>query len=223
MAMSEQEWLSSDDPSAMLAAFDPQIAWGFATAPPSGWQRPDLRLASDRKLRLFVEACRAASGHDGSIDLDTALLEAVQIWSRPRLPPQNPDASQRADFLRCIFGNPWRTVTWNHPCFHCNGTGRVHVPEPPYIRVMIPRSEKCRVCAGEGTQRYKAPWLAWHDGLISTMAQQIYEERRFDDLPVLADALEEAGCNEGTILEHARSHGPHVRGCWVIDCLLGES
>jgi hypothetical protein len=194
--MDEATWLSSSDPAAMLAVFDPQIAWGFATAPPSGWQRS---VASDRKLRLFVEACRASAGHDGSIDLDTALLEAVQIWSRPRLPPQNPDASQRADFLRCIFGNPWRP-----PFMWVNEA-------PPQSALKERRTWLLR------------SWLTWHDALIPTMAQQIYEERRFDDLPVLADALEEAGCNEGTILEHARSPGPHVRGCWVIDCLLGES
>jgi hypothetical protein len=54
------------------------------------------------------------------------------------------------------------------------------------------------------------------------LAQGIYEERAFDDLPVLADALEEAGCDQPDLLAHLRGPGPHVRGCWAVDLLLGK-
>jgi len=64
--------------------------------------------------------------------------------------------------------------------------------------------------------------LGWDDGTVVRLAQAIYSARRFDDLPVLADALEEAGCNDADILAHCRAVGPHVRGCWVIDLLLGK-
>jgi len=96
-------------------------------------------------------------------------------------------------FLRDIFGNPFRSVT----------------VEPA--------------------------WLAWHGGTVAKVARSIYEDRRFGDLPVLADALEEAGCTNGAVLEHCRSAGGtrrqasggreppvHVRGCWVLDQLLGN-
>jgi hypothetical protein len=66
-------------------------------------------------------------------------------------------------------------------------------------------------------------WLAWNDGIIRKLAQAIYEERAFDRLPVLGDALEEAGCTDAAILSHCRGPGPHVRGCWVIDLLLGKA
>jgi hypothetical protein len=65
-------------------------------------------------------------------------------------------------------------------------------------------------------------WLTWHDGTVSKMAQSIYAERVFASLPILADALEEAGCTDASILNHCRGPGPHVRGCWVIDFLLGK-
>jgi hypothetical protein len=55
------------------------------------------------------------------------------------------------------------------------------------------------------------------------MAQAIYDGRTFDQLPILADALEEAGCHNSDVLAHCRSEGPHVRGCWVVDLLLGKS
>jgi hypothetical protein len=66
-------------------------------------------------------------------------------------------------------------------------------------------------------------WLRWHDGLLVSMARQMYDSRDFTDMPILADALEEAGCTAQEILSHCRSGGEHVRGCWVVDLLLGKS
>jgi hypothetical protein len=62
----------------------------------------------------------------------------------------------------------------------------------------------------------------WSDGTVSRIAQAIYDDRAFDHLPILADALEEAGCTDAEILGHCRSEGPHVRGCWAIDLILGK-
>ena len=67
-----------------------------------------------------------------------------------------------------------------------------------------------------------ASWLAWNDGTIPKIAQAIYDERAFDRLPILADALEDAGCDNADILNHCRQPGEHVRGCWVVDLLLGK-
>jgi hypothetical protein len=66
-------------------------------------------------------------------------------------------------------------------------------------------------------------WLSWHDGMIPKLAQAIYDERAFDRMAILADALEEAGCTDQNILGHCRSAGEHAKGCWVIDVLLGKS
>ncbi|HUR53438.1 MAG TPA: hypothetical protein VMZ71_04880 [Gemmataceae bacterium] len=55
------------------------------------------------------------------------------------------------------------------------------------------------------------------------LANGIYEERAFDRLPILADALQDAGCDNDGILTHCRGDGAHVRGCWVVDLLLGKS
>jgi hypothetical protein len=65
-------------------------------------------------------------------------------------------------------------------------------------------------------------WLAWNGRTVIKLAAGIYEGRRFGDLPILADALEEAGCADGAILAHCRSGGEHVRGCWVVDLLTGR-
>jgi hypothetical protein len=63
--------------------------------------------------------------------------------------------------------------------------------------------------------------LAWNDRIVTRLAQTIYEDRAFDHLPVLADALLEAGCDNEELLEHCRSQGPHTRGCWAVDLLTG--
>jgi hypothetical protein len=68
----------------------------------------------------------------------------------------------------------------------------------------------------------EASWLAWNDGTVVKMAQAIYDDGRFDRMPLLADALEESGCAEPGILAHCRAAAPHVRGCWVIDFILSK-
>jgi hypothetical protein len=55
-----------------------------------------------------------------------------------------------------------------------------------------------------------------------SLCSPIYEERAFDCLRILADALEEAGCDNANILTLCRQPGPHIRGCWVVDLILGK-
>jgi hypothetical protein len=62
--------------------------------------------------------------------------------------------------------------------------------------------------------------LAWNDGTARGLARAIYDESAFDRLPILADALEEAGCTNPDMLAHCRRAGPHVRGCWLVDMIL---
>jgi hypothetical protein len=65
-------------------------------------------------------------------------------------------------------------------------------------------------------------WESCKSATVIQFAQQIYEDRAFDRLPILADALEDAGCTNPAILDHCRGPGPHARGCWVVDLLLGK-
>jgi hypothetical protein len=65
-------------------------------------------------------------------------------------------------------------------------------------------------------------WLRWQGGTVGRLATGIYEERHFDEQPILADALEDAGCDNADILSHCRSGGDHAHGCWLVDLLLGK-
>ncbi len=65
-------------------------------------------------------------------------------------------------------------------------------------------------------------WLAADNGVVSRIAGVIYEERTFEDMPILGDALEEVGCQNEEMLAHCRTSHGHVRGCWLLDALLGR-
>jgi hypothetical protein len=62
----------------------------------------------------------------------------------------------------------------------------------------------------------------WRTATAVSLARQMYESRDFSALPILADALQDAGCEDETILGHCRGAGTHVRGCWVVDLVLGK-
>jgi len=62
----------------------------------------------------------------------------------------------------------------------------------------------------------------WRAVEVLKLGRAIYADRAFDRLPVLADALMDAGCSDEEVLSHCRGDGPHVRGCWVVDLVLGK-
>jgi hypothetical protein len=69
----------------------------------------------------------------------------------------------------------------------------------------------------------------WLTPTVTSLARVAYDNRSLPSgeldpslLAILADALEESGCTNADILNHCRGPGPHVRGCWVIDFLLGK-
>lgn len=63
----------------------------------------------------------------------------------------------------------------------------------------------------------------WQSSTVLDLARTIYEDRVFERLPILADALMDAGCDNESLIQHCRSEGPHVRGCWAVDLLTGRA
>ena len=64
---------------------------------------------------------------------------------------------------------------------------------------------------------------SWLTPGVLDMAQSIYDERQYETMPILGDRLEENGCTDEYLLNHCRQEEEHVRGCWVIDLLLGRN
>ncbi len=98
---------------------------------------------------------------------------------------------------------------------HFGGLGKDDV-----LRPCSPVLLRCLVGNPFRPSPFDRTWLAWKGGTIPKLAQAIYDERAFDRLPILADALEEAGCTDAAILTHCRQPGPHFRGCFVVDWVL---
>jgi hypothetical protein len=65
-------------------------------------------------------------------------------------------------------------------------------------------------------------WLAWNGGTVRVLAESILHDQAFERMPLLGDALEDAGCADAAVLDHCRGTGPHTRWCWVITMLTGK-
>jgi hypothetical protein len=63
----------------------------------------------------------------------------------------------------------------------------------------------------------------WRTDTAVSLAKQMYESREFSAMPILADAIQDAGCDSTAVLDHCRDpHATHVRGCWVVDLVLSK-
>jgi hypothetical protein len=138
----------------------------------------------------------------------------------------------------CLDQDGWRGVSKFHcdihrrgdeiwirdPHYSANGTWVNGERLPPAELVRVTITDHIRVAAEIDLQfMVRDPrWLAFNDGLIGQLAQAISDDRAFDRLPILADALEDAGCDNADILDHCRMPGEHARGCWVVDLILGK-
>jgi hypothetical protein len=155
-----------------------------------------------RDIRLWVQAARAISKNKLR-----AMLHPVEAVSRELLTK----AAYFVDFAVVYPGmkekNPWAgDMIWAG----CD----------PFLSAPLLREMFGNPFHPSGID---PSWLSWNGGTVVHLAQGIYDERAFDRLPILADALEDAGCPDVGILAHCRGPGPHARGCWVVDLLLGKT
>jgi hypothetical protein len=125
-------------------------------------------------------------------------------------------AATGAAFIAALCVAPWS--------YDASGT-LVHRGEPT-AKARAPGllCDLLREIAGNPFRRpeVRPAWLGWNQGTVLRLAEQIYEEGCFDELPILGDALEEAGCHDEELLRHCRAPGEHVRGCWLLDLVLGK-
>jgi hypothetical protein len=203
--MTEAEWRTCADPLPML-----QFLRG---------------RASERQDRLFVYACARRVWHLIPAG-ERQQLEASAAYADGLLGRQSLRGTGEADPL---YPEPQRASLWDFS--DALGTFiRLAQEENGWtqeLRAMVRREEaaQCALLRDVFGNPFHTPALppalfAWNDGAVVTLARAIYDGQRFGDLPVLADALEEAGCVDPEVLAHCRGGGDHVRGCWVVDALL---
>ncbi len=209
--MTEAEWLVCPDPAALLRFAHPR--------------------AAPRRLRLFAIACYRRVWHR----LGEAQRQVVRLAERcVESPPSSAPLS--AEEIDWLAGMPYfledaflaachasEKACWalvDHA--HWQGKSTRRDLRDAYLTEKPQQSELLRCILGNPFRpRALDPgWLTWSDGTVDHLARAIREERRFADLPVLADALEDAGCESRELLAHCRQPGGHAPGCWALDLLL---
>jgi hypothetical protein len=235
--MTESDWGSSTDPTAMLAF---------------------LRDggASERKLRLFAVACcrrvwdrlpdprsqqavetaeRFADGTASAEEMGVTRRSAEEARREAGLEGRWPSAEWAV--LALAHAPDWLPDRW--PCVVSVTTQSRAAAGHRAQLVGRNRRERKRnyIRGGEAEAAAQAALLrdifgnpftpvpfdpSWRTSSGVSLAQQMYTSRDFALMPVLADALQDAGCDDAAILDHCRGQGPHVKGCWAMDLVLGK-
>jgi hypothetical protein len=179
---------------------------------------------SERKHRLFVCAC-CRLWHD---NLSAAIRKALEVAERAadeRIEWEELAAAEE-ETIAALGGSRSRAArfaVWSLHPHPGKGSGMV----VGCVRKHEGQAHTAVLLELFGNPFRPVPlelsWLTRNDGTAVKIAQVIYNDQAFDRMPILADVLDDAGCDNPSILRHCRGPGPHVRGCWVVDLILGKS
>jgi hypothetical protein len=194
--MNEAQWLASEDHQKML-------------------KHPGAKL-SDRKFRLFVCAwCRLCGLAAGEA---RAAVEASERYA---------DGEAREELLAAREGV--RGTPASRAAYEAAGEARRTVASAVWWLRADPFSrENGPAIAGALRDVAGNPFRpvafdpAWRTPTAVTIAARMYDSRNFAAMSVLADSLQDIGCEVPAIIDHCRQPAPHVRGCWVVDLVLGK-
>jgi hypothetical protein len=220
--MNGEEWATSVDPTPML-----------------DYLRGER--ASDRKLRLYAVAC---CRRVWNLLVDERSRKAVRVAEayadgsvdRERLIAMRDEARDVKGILHGPTQTPFKRAA-NAAFDATRDTGSSAANNTPYEAARALNFEDHNLCE-EGEVRQQAHLLrcifgnpfrpvvldsAFLTPNMVALAQAMYDDRAFDRMPMLGDALEIAGCDNIAVIDHCRSQSEHVRGCWVVDALLGKA
>ena len=220
--MTEQEWLTSSDPEAMAEAAKEYLRSDYPHGPRTERKRVLFSIGCCRLVWQWVAAdarCLRLVEHlETRYDSPSSDVDEDELWRDVKDAARHPDDDTpllqmlAADLVydvgipETVIGTLFRGFEgWKTP------------------------SERARLMAGLLRDIVGNPFRpvtfdpAWRTSDALILSQQMYESRDFGAMPILADALQEAGCEHPDILTHCRDASlTHVRGCWVVDLLLGK-
>jgi hypothetical protein len=224
--MDEATWLASTDLAAMLEFLR------------------DIGRASERQLRLFACACVRALplGTDERFYVAVETVERYADGQRSKAALKRARQAVRAARHALPTGMPeWSSYWLAEVAATENAYGMVvneiqRLATGKILNWSTGQQAACCTIVRDimGNPFRSAPvinptWLCWSEGIVRTLAQAAYDDRLLPSgqldparLRVLADALTDAGCPDAELLEHLRGKGPHCRGCFAIDLLLGQ-
>jgi hypothetical protein len=218
--VTETEWLASEDPRPMLE-----------------WLR-HTQKASDRRLRLFGCACVRQVWHllgdqraEYAVEVAEAYADAsvgkLDLTKAGELALEAPNVARF--FVLGIQDELGPTLKACGAAISVtNEDAWAAASRASDLAVQaghIPRRAQCdliRDIAGDLFRTAPVVDSSWFTPTVRSFAQRVYDERAFERLPELADALERAGCHNREVLDHCRLAGEHVRGCCVVDLILDK-
>jgi hypothetical protein len=215
--VTEADWLACTDPLLMLDELGRQVSRRKARLILCAWAGQSWRLMDERSRAAVDVAERFADGLADTSELIDAQNGAQEVWRGIEVVRRKSsrgewgamkaaavarDAASPSLDLRALKG-------WAR-----GGNGAAKVYRSDRLRCLFANPFR--------SVRLDPAWLAWNESTVRQLAEAVYAERAFDRLPVLADALEDAGCSDAELLGHLRSGGEHVRGCWSVDLILGK-
>jgi hypothetical protein len=234
--MTEKEWLKSKEPKKLLAALGRK---------PSKRKRRLFGCACCRRVWQLIpdERCRTAVitaeqfADDVAGDED---LTKARVRAKTAEEQQGPDytGSWAARACYCVAlanagdaAKVWQSAVVAQQMQTLAVRGISFRPSPKYSATMTEVwNQEVPVQAALLRDIFGNPFrpvsldLSWLTTDVLALARGIYDERAFDRMPILADALQDAGCDNDEVLFHCRDANPiHVRGCWVLDLILGKT
>lgn len=192
--MTGKQWLKCSDPHALLVA----------------------AKASDRQVRLFaVACCRQVMHLAPRRKAADALLDIAERFADGQAAEaERAKAEKRAHKSYMMVGPTLAAhctpADGFYAAMHAGELAGEEVDQVALARCIVPF-------------RPVAFLTEWRTSTVLALAQQMYDSRDFAAMPILADALQDAGCADEAILTQCRGSGPHVRGCWVVDLALGKA
>ena len=205
MPVTEAEWLAEADPRLMLECLRGDISARKLRAFISGCYRlrfPDFVALPDGPDPDDVQAVRGKAEREAAANRSEYVFVADTLFIQP------PSAAEKAAFRQR------RDEGVLAIAIAVAAEDKVHGPQQVALLRELVRSPFRRIA---DDLRSRA------DDAVRQLANAIYESKEFGLLPQLGDALEDAGCTDTDLLDHLRGPGPHVRGCWAVDLVLGKS
>ena len=214
--MKEREWLSSDNPARMLSALENKLSARKLRLFACGCARLVWSLVDPGDVQnAVVVAERFVDGEATQRQLAAAYKKASKIIGRANSVALLTAESASAPFtpylaiesMVCALDSVVLDAPDLDAAFTCENARQLQLVRCIFGNPFRP--VKCN--------------RKWRTDTVVALAQGIYDDRAFDRMPILADALQDAGCDSDDILDHCRDTGPHARGCWVVDLVLGKS
>jgi hypothetical protein len=218
----ETEWLSCDTPTLMLAAVRETLSCRKDRLLAVAICRQIDAQGLDERCRHTIQIAEAFADENATMDqLRAAYVEAVDVQKATSGDRAIPNA--QLNYAQTLAADAVRL---------CSEPDRSHVSILTLQRALSVAAYRSTIetdnrsfillvhdIVGNPFREVKIE-RRWLTSTVIDLANAIYEGQAFDRVPILADALMDAGCNSKAIVEHCRGPGPHVRGCWTVDLLL---